>query len=80
MQSSRDALEDYIVRSFDEAIGLRVCYRGEAQLCSYLHIELLEYFAVELGSVVYCDFSWHSKVAYDLLLEESFDSLQGYCS
>jgi len=26
MQSSRDALEDYIVRSFDEAIGLRVSY------------------------------------------------------
>ena len=75
MQSSRDALEDYTVRSFDEAIGLRVSYQGKAQLCSYLHTELLQYFAIKLGSVVYSEFSWHSKAAYDLLLEESFDSL-----
>ena len=73
-------MEDYIVRSFDKAIGLRVSYRGEAQLCSYLHTELLEYFAVELGSIVYYEFSWHSEAAYDLLLEESFDYLRGYCS
>ena len=72
-------MEDYIVRSFDEAIGLRVSYRGKAQLCSYLHTKLLEYFAVKLGSVVYCEFSWHFEAAYDLLPEAFFDSLRGYC-
>ena len=30
---------------------------SEAQLCSYLHTELLEYFVVKLGSVVYYEFS-----------------------
>ena len=33
----------------------------------------------KLGSVVHCELSWHSEAAYDLLLEEFFDSLRGYC-
>ena len=73
-------MEDYTIRSFDETIGLRASYRGEAQLCSYLHTKLLEYFAVELGSVVYYEFYWHFEMAYDLLPKESFDSLRDYCS
>ena len=79
MQPFRDALEDYAICSFDEAVGLRVSYCSKAHLCSYLHTKFLEHLVVKLGSVVHCELSWHFETAYDLLLEEFFDSLRGYC-
>ena len=45
MQPFRDALEDYVICSFDEAVGLRVSYCSKAHLCSYLHTKFLEHLA-----------------------------------
>jgi hypothetical protein len=82
-KSFLDGGENLAVDAFDDAVGLRVVYRGKDRLGADGEAEIPEVLAVKLFAVVDCEFGRGSELADNVLLEELLGDLRcygGYCS
>jgi hypothetical protein len=82
-KSFLDGSENLVVGSLNDAVGLRVVYRGEDRLGADGETEIPEVLAVKLFAVVDCEFGRDSEAADNVLPEELLGSLRcyrGYCS
>jgi hypothetical protein len=82
-ESFLDGSEDLDVGALNDAVGLRVVYRGKDRLGADGEVEISEALAVKLFAVVDCEFGQHSEAADNVLPEELLGGLRrygGYCS
>jgi hypothetical protein len=75
-KSFLDSGENLAVGTLDDAVGLRVVYRGEGRLGADGEAEVL---AVKLFVVVDCELGWDSESANNVLQEQLLGGLQRYC-
>jgi hypothetical protein len=81
-ESSLDGGEDFVVGALNDAVGLRMVYRGEDELGADGEAEISEVLAVELFAVVDCELGRDSESANNVLPEELLGGLRcyrGYC-
>jgi hypothetical protein len=78
-KSFLDGSEDLAVGVLDDAVGLRVVYRGEDGLGADGGTEIPEVLAVKLFAVVDYEFRRDSKLADNILPEELLGGLRRYC-
>jgi hypothetical protein len=81
-KSFLDGGEDFAVGALDDAIGLRMVYRGEDGLGADGEAEISEVLAVILFAVVDCELGRDSESANNVLPEELLGGLRcyrGYC-
>jgi hypothetical protein len=78
-KSFLDGSENLAVGALNNAIGLRVVYRGEDRLGADGETEIPEVLAVKLFAVVDYEFGRDSKAADNVLLEEILGGLRRYC-
>jgi hypothetical protein len=78
-KSFLDASENLAVSALDDAVGLRVVYRGEDRLCADGEAEIPEVLAVKLFTVFDCELRRDSELANNILPEELLGSLRRYC-
>jgi hypothetical protein len=74
-----DGSENLTVGALDDAVGLRVVYRGEGKLGANGKAEVPEVLAVKLFAVVDCELGRDSESANNVLPEELLGSLRRYC-
>jgi hypothetical protein len=78
-KSFLDGSEDLVVGALNDAVGLRVVYRGEDSLGVDGETEIPEVLVVKLFVVVDCEFRRHSEAADNVLPEELLGGLRCYC-
>jgi hypothetical protein len=74
-----DGGENLAVGALDDAVGLRVVYRGEDRLGADGEAEIPKVLAVKLFAVVDCELRRDSESANNVLPEELLGSLRRYC-
>ena len=74
-KSFLDGSENLVVGSLDDAVGLRVVYRGEGRLGADEEAEIPEVLAVKLFAVIDCELRWDSESANNVLPEELLGGL-----
>jgi hypothetical protein len=82
-ESFLDGGENLAVGALNDAVGLRVIYRGEDRLGADGETEIPEVLAIKLFAVVDCEFGRDSEAVDNVLLEELLGGLRryyGYCS
>jgi hypothetical protein len=75
-----DGSENLAVGELDDAVGLRVVYRGKGRLGADGEAEVPEVLAVKLFVFVECELGRDSESANNVLLEELLGSLRRYCA
>jgi hypothetical protein len=78
-KSFLDGSENLAVGALDDAVGLRVVYRGEGKLGADGEAEVPEVLAVKLFVVVDCELGWDAESTNNVLPEELLASLRRYC-
>jgi hypothetical protein len=78
-KSFLDGSENLVVGTFNDAVGLRVVYRGEDMLGADGGTEIPEVLAVKLFAVVDWEFGRDSKAAENVFPEELLGGLRRYC-
>jgi hypothetical protein len=78
-ESFLDGGEDFAVGALDDAIGLRMVYRGEDRLGADGEAEISKVLAVKLFAVVDCVLGQDSESANNVLPEELLGGLRCYC-
>jgi hypothetical protein len=78
-KSFLDGSEDLAVGALNDAVGLRVVYRGEDRLGADGETEIPEVLAIKLFAVVDCEFGRDSEVTDNVLPEELLGGLRRYC-
>jgi hypothetical protein len=78
-KSFLDGSENLVIGALDDAVGLRVVYRGKDRLGADGETEIPEVLAVKLFAVVDCEFERGSKSADNVLPEELLGGLRRYC-
>jgi hypothetical protein len=78
-KSFLDGSKNLAVGALDDAVGLRVVYRGEDGLGVNGEIEVPEVLAVKLFVVVDCEFGRDSESTDNVLPEELLGGLRRYC-
>jgi hypothetical protein len=78
-KSFLDSSENLDVGALDDAVRLRVVYRGEDRLGADGEIEIPEVLAVKLFAVVDCEFGRDFESADNVLPEELLGGLRRYC-
>jgi hypothetical protein len=78
-KSFLDGGENLAVSALDDAVGLRVVYRGEDKLGADAEAEIPEVLAVKLFAIVDCELRQYSESANNVLLEELLGGLRRYC-
>jgi hypothetical protein len=78
-KSFLDGSENLAVGALDDAVGLRVVYRGEDRLVADGETEILEVLTVKLFAVVDCELGRDSESVDNVFLEELLGGLRRYC-
>jgi hypothetical protein len=78
-KSFLDGSENLAVGALDDAVGLRVVYRGKDRLGADGEVEIPEVLAVKLFVVVDCELRRDSESANNFLPEELLGGLRRYC-
>jgi hypothetical protein len=78
-KSFLDGSENLAIGTLDDAIGLRVVYRGEGRLGANGEAKVPEVLVVKLFVVVDCELGRDSESANNVLPEELLGSLRRYC-
>jgi hypothetical protein len=81
-KSFLDGGEDFVVGALDDAVGLRMVYRGEDGLGADGEAEISKVLAVKRFAVVDCELGRDSESANNVLPEELLGGLRcyrGYC-
>jgi hypothetical protein len=78
-KSFLDGSENLAVGALDDAVGLRVVYRGEDRLGVDGETEIPEVLAIKLFVVVDCEFGRDSESTDNVLPEELLGGLRRYC-
>jgi hypothetical protein len=78
-KSFLDGGEDFAVGALDDAVRLRMVYRGEDRLGADGEAEIPNVLAVKLFAVVDCELRRDSESANNVLLEEFLGGLRRYC-
>jgi hypothetical protein len=78
-ESFLDGSENLAVGALNDAVGLRVIYRGEDRLGADGETEIPEVLAIKLFAVVDCEFGRDSEAAHNILPEELLGALRRYC-
>jgi hypothetical protein len=78
-KSFLDGGENLAISALDDAVGLRVVYRGEGRLGADGEAEIPEVLAVKLFAVVDYELRRDSESANNVLLEELLGGLRRYC-
>jgi hypothetical protein len=81
-KSFLDGDEDFAVGALDDAVGLRMVYRGEDGLGANGEAEISEVLAIKLFAIVDCELGRDSESANNVLPEELLGGLRcyrGYC-
>ena len=82
-KSFLDGSENLVVGTLNDAVRLRVVYRGEDRLGANGETEIPEVLAVKLFAIVDCEFGRDSEATDNVLPEELLGGLRrygGYCS
>jgi hypothetical protein len=74
-KSFLDGSENLVVGALDDAVGLRVIYRGEGRLGANGEAEIAEVLAVKLFAVVDGELGRDSESTNNVLLEELLGGL-----
>jgi hypothetical protein len=74
-KSFLDGSENLAVGVLDDAVGLRVVYRGEGRLGAGGEAEVPKVLAIKLFAIVDCELGRDSESANNVLLEELLGSL-----
>jgi hypothetical protein len=78
-KSFLDGGEDLAIGALDDAVGLRVIYRGEGRLGADGEAEIPKVLTVKLFAVVDRELGRDSELANDVLPEELLGGLRRYC-
>jgi hypothetical protein len=78
-KSFLDGSENLAIGALDDAVGLRVVYRGEDRLGANGEAEIPEVLAVKLFAIVDGEFGRDYESADNVLLEELLGGLRRYC-
>jgi hypothetical protein len=78
-KSFLDGSENLAVGTLDDAVGLRVVYRGEDMFGADGETEIPEVLAVKLFAVVDCEFGQDSESADNVFPKELLGGLRRYC-
>jgi hypothetical protein len=78
-KSFLDGGENLVVGTLDDAVGLRVVYRGEGMLGANGEAKVPEVLAVKMFAVVNYELRRDSKSANNVLPEELLGGLRRYC-
>jgi hypothetical protein len=78
-KSFLDGNENLAVGTLDDAVGLRVVYRGEDRLGADGETEIPEVLVVKLFAVVDCELGRDSKSVDNVFPEELLGGLRRYC-
>jgi hypothetical protein len=78
-KSFLDGCENLVVGALDDAVGLRVVYRGEDRLGANGETEIPEVLAIKLFAIVDCELRRDSESANNVLPEELLGGLRRYC-
>ena len=71
--------ENLAVGALDDAVGLRVVYRGEGRLGADGEAKVPEVLAIKLFVVIDCELGRDSESVNNVLPEELLGSLRRYC-